>query len=568
MSTCRKILSLVALGLSLGFLSTTTAFAEDLVNEAERMVKQADRNVSRSRGSAKSRALIEEAGVRYRTAIPNLLQDQRLPAENSLAVALLRLGRTNEAVSVYETMESRLSRIPKQQQKATYLYNFGRALEAIGSPKPAFERYRLAAEIDPELHVAAKATLQVLFQPSWGLAGLENAAVWFDVLIKRGDTLVAAEMFPKALGNEKWRDLDGYVRLLISFARYLGIANVAPQRFARRWRSALVEQRDASSSTRTHRAIDEIIAAYEIDFEVELYPQTADRYFPTLLSTHGLEDQRAVLSTFLKTIGDGFMRSGNPEKALQRFAVAWNLETTNIDSGLYLADILLEHGSKVDPDGRILGQFIEVLFESKMQAYLGEDWVNIGRLHTILGTIFARQRRWGPPNNIRTAIFQWKRALHFRRKVEGAGPVPGLRARLANAYVQYAEQRQTAKGYYREAFLQYTDGTRDALGLEQLWMARELLGNAKALAKYTPTAAEHRRLDDLTQMVDVASHHGEVEQTSGRLTSTYIVQRGDTLSGIAARFGTSVERLKALNTTVRKNPNLLHIGEELKVPAN
>ncbi|GMQ79422.1 MAG: hypothetical protein BMS9Abin02_2010 [Anaerolineae bacterium] len=45
---------------------------------------------------------------------------------------------------------------------------------------------------------------------------------------------------------------------------------------------------------------------------------------------------------------------------------------------------------------------------------------------------------------------------------------------------------------------------------------------------------------------------------------TYVVQPGDTLSGIAARFGTTVPALAALNGIA--NPNYIYAGQTLKVP--
>ena len=46
-------------------------------------------------------------------------------------------------------------------------------------------------------------------------------------------------------------------------------------------------------------------------------------------------------------------------------------------------------------------------------------------------------------------------------------------------------------------------------------------------------------------------------------TGTYIVQPGDTLGKIAARYGTTVNRLMALNGL--SNPNLIWVGQRLKV---
>ncbi len=48
-------------------------------------------------------------------------------------------------------------------------------------------------------------------------------------------------------------------------------------------------------------------------------------------------------------------------------------------------------------------------------------------------------------------------------------------------------------------------------------------------------------------------------------TSTYVVQDGDTLMGIAQRFGTTVDELVRLNNLA--NPDSLAVGQELVVPA-
>ncbi|MDT8305064.1 MAG: LysM peptidoglycan-binding domain-containing protein [Anaerolineae bacterium] len=45
---------------------------------------------------------------------------------------------------------------------------------------------------------------------------------------------------------------------------------------------------------------------------------------------------------------------------------------------------------------------------------------------------------------------------------------------------------------------------------------------------------------------------------------TYVVQSGDTLYGIAARFGTNVPTLVAMNNI--SNPNYIYVGQELRIP--
>lgn len=49
-------------------------------------------------------------------------------------------------------------------------------------------------------------------------------------------------------------------------------------------------------------------------------------------------------------------------------------------------------------------------------------------------------------------------------------------------------------------------------------------------------------------------------------TQTYVIRRGDTLSGLAQQYGTTVNELVRLNGI--SNPNLIYAGETIRVPAN
>lgn len=57
-----------------------------------------------------------------------------------------------------------------------------------------------------------------------------------------------------------------------------------------------------------------------------------------------------------------------------------------------------------------------------------------------------------------------------------------------------------------------------------------------------------------------------VEETAGDASrGTYTVKRGDTLWGIAKRFGVNLTALIAANPQI-KNPNLIYPGNEVRLP--
>ena len=47
--------------------------------------------------------------------------------------------------------------------------------------------------------------------------------------------------------------------------------------------------------------------------------------------------------------------------------------------------------------------------------------------------------------------------------------------------------------------------------------------------------------------------------------TTHVVQKNETLGGIAQRYGVSVSALQAYNGI--SNPNLLYVGKKLKIPS-
>ena len=62
------------------------------------------------------------------------------------------------------------------------------------------------------------------------------------------------------------------------------------------------------------------------------------------------------------------------------------------------------------------------------------------------------------------------------------------------------------------------------------------------------------------------NHTSSTVTSSNQASGTYTVQSGDTLSGIASRFGTSYEALAQLNNIA--NPNVIHVGQTLRLSSN
>lgn len=110
-------------------------------------------------------------------------------------------------------------------------------------------------------------------------------------------------------------------------------------------------------------------------------------------------------------------------------------------------------------------------------------------------------------------------------------------------------------------------------GMDASYSARAKLAKQYGITNYTGTAAQNLALlSKLKSGVKPA----KVNTTNSKLTTsssaakststtvkTYTVKRGDALSGIAAKYGTSVSRLASLNGI--KNTNLIRVGQKLRV---
>ena len=85
-------------------------------------------------------------------------------------------------------------------------------------------------------------------------------------------------------------------------------------------------------------------------------------------------------------------------------------------------------------------------------------------------------------------------------------------------------------------------------------------GDTTAWLAYAGATGQSVPAPQLQAQAQVQTYEQPVAQTDG---TTYIVQPGDTLSGIAARYGTTYQSLAAINGI--SNPDIIHVGDRIVI---
>ncbi|MFQ3581334.1 MAG: LysM peptidoglycan-binding domain-containing protein [Chloracidobacterium sp.] len=85
------------------------------------------------------------------------------------------------------------------------------------------------------------------------------------------------------------------------------------------------------------------------------------------------------------------------------------------------------------------------------------------------------------------------------------------------------------------------------------------------------TAGIKQKLLDAWQIIDPSLSAGDlvfaITDDGGSGEQTYTVEAGDTLSKIAARYGTTWQKLHEYNRDTIKNPDLIYPGQVIKIPS-
>jgi tetratricopeptide (TPR) repeat protein len=425
-----------------------------------------------------------------------------IKAANDYGVYLLRSGQYQHAAKVFAAVECQAAE-EKQLDAATrarYYYNYGKALDATHHALDASAKYREAVRLDPRFDAAleaARLNLKQLnsFSGPTNIAGtllgrltigalyalpitsprLDAGLELFRILLSRGDIAAAADLL-SSLAEPASRSSLAATRYLDSLVVFLTESRTVPADFNLRWDPAIAKLAPLSKSVSSK--VDDLRAIYIGDLPLVLNPEGADALFPAWKQS----PYRSDLSALLKAVGDTYADQQQYQPAFRRYALAFDLDTSNIDAALYMANLLFSLPAELDPRGDVLDDLIGAIFPSSsdIPIYRGDDWPDILRFHTILGAILERQGRLGPPTTAWTASFHWEKAIRAEAIVaerfpDQKMPSPLLHEKLAAFYAS-SGRSQTAFGLYLNAVY-------ENFSLDEARRARDLLNTAAPLQR-------------------------------------------------------------------------------------
>jgi tetratricopeptide (TPR) repeat protein len=418
---------------------------------------------------------VAEAKTAYADAIRLGTPQQRVHAQNDLAILSLRQGDPQQAVAMLRRVDVGAL---EPGERSLYAYNYGRALELSGNGPEAYQKYTQVLEQSPEFDLASEGAFRLLRASRPARVG--EAARLAEMLLGRGQQESAVRELRRAL--EIWAAEPDAQRLLAVLVRYFVAARIDPRQFRKNEWPALRSL--SERGPRLAPAIKQIATAYEGKVPTFVERGSARGFFDAWSPESWKSEP---FSRLLKTIGDSYDRAEQPRQALALYSGAWSLDPTNTEAALYVALILRDHADGLDPGGRLLSRMTESVFEEKGIAYQKQDWLNILRQHVLLATLFEKEGKWGPRGNPRSAIFQWTNALRADDRIRQRDPnfplSPAIYLHLGECHMRVGDPDLAWNAYAKAsyAFLKSSKPEDAAAALER----------ARSLAKFmTPQQLE------------------------------------------------------------------------------
>mgnify|MGYP002740030217 FL=1 len=139
-------------------------------------------------------------------------------------------------------------------------------------------------------------------------------------------------------------------------------------------------------------------------------------------------------------------------------------------------------------------------------------------------------------------------------KVSGIGDYGLWVAQYASYEPTYYQDTPWNEGAYDCAMRQYAGDNGRVYGYDGGVDLDKFYGDEETWMKYADPNGEYVAPQPQVQT------YAQPVQNDG---TTYIVQSGDTLSGIASMYGTTYQHLAEINGIA--NPNLIHVGQEIRI---
>jgi tetratricopeptide (TPR) repeat protein len=379
----------------------------------------------------------------YRKASEVGNDTQRALAQNNMGTLYLRSGNVAEAVRTLGSIDfSKLD----QAQRSIYLFNYGRALEQNHDYASAYKQYTTVLASNPQFAPAVNGAFRSLLAfPAPQVSTTSSLAIQ---LLEKGVTAGIGNNLHACM--RQWaQNPDAPSGLVPPLLQYFVATGLDWAGFQQTelpfW------ERLAASSEAWRAPLAELQSAYAASLKVPDQPYRARELFPFHA---GNRDRAAAFSRLLKMTGDQRSRTGDDMQALARYYLAWGLDRDNAEALVYLAAILHDD-PKLDPNRALLNRLIDQVFTAKGEAYANKDYLNVLRLHTLLGTIFENDNQLGPPYSPRSAVFQWEHALQaadiLRKQNPDFPPYPALYLHLASVYQRMGRTRDAGPYFLSSA---------------------------------------------------------------------------------------------------------------------
>jgi len=475
-----------------GQIDAGRAVAEDYKRSGAPVAERADVSLTlgnellRATRASKSTAWYGEAKQQFRGVIEAGAPEQQLVARNNLAAIEFAEGNSEAALKTLDEGYAAAKASADTSVKSHYFFNYAQALERSPGPKSrdASELYREAFVADPRRREAADAGMKSAL--AQGKVG--RAADFVDLMVEKGHLELAEQRVREALDDEKVRQNPDAYLMMSSLMSLIGAQKLSLPDYRKRWETH-VRGLGPGLDERANTMRTLLQLGYgpreRLDGLLQGAPMyESSRYIKQKLGIARLPGpQAARVSTYLWQTGRARAAGGESGAALSLYSLAWLVNAENINAATAKANLLLERRNEIDPDGKKLDRFIEELFAGKGGAYLGDDWRGILRFHTVLGTIYWKQREWGNSGNPRGAIFQLEHAVSARKRIQGSEadePIPGLYTMLADCYVGANRLPQAYDAYQRAA--------REALNAQNTDLAADIVSDKlPRIAGYEPT---------------------------------------------------------------------------------